>query len=214
MTITSLGTTTEARVADQLRDQILRGTLPLGSRLRQNDIAQRFEVSSTPVREALRQLAADGLVELDARRGATVRARSVTELLEVFDLLSLLEPTNLALAVPRLTIEDLAVARSTVEAMERTAELGPWSLLNRDFHLFLAERSGRPRTVRILRELLNIAAVHIHSELSVNRPRRVEGDDEHRALLKACETGDAEGARRECQDHFVPTLKFLNERIA
>src|SRR5262245_24385406 len=79
-------------VADALREAILSGALPGGSRLIQSSLANHFGVSSTPVREALRQLAAEGLVQFDSYRGAVVFTPSAEEIEDVWDLLLRLEP--------------------------------------------------------------------------------------------------------------------------
>src|SRR6266496_4452852 len=97
-------------VADKLRDQIIRGEIPEGAQLRQDAIATQFQVSRIPVREALRQLDAEGLIAIVPNRGAIVPALSPNDVEELFSIRALLEPEILKHSIPRLTDSDLAEA--------------------------------------------------------------------------------------------------------
>src|SRR5438552_5197069 len=99
-------------VADRLRDQIIRGEIPEGSQLRQNTIAVQYHVSRIPVREALRQLDAEGLITIVPNRGAIVPELSPNDVEELFAIRALLEPEVLKLSIPRLTQSDLAEAEA------------------------------------------------------------------------------------------------------
>src|SRR5215831_189024 len=111
--------TLTAAVADRLRDKILRGDLREGEQLRQHTIAAEFDVSRIPVREAFRQLEAEGLIEIIDHRGAVVAALSPDEIEELFDIRAALEGVTLRRAVPRLTDEDLERAERALEAYEQ-----------------------------------------------------------------------------------------------
>src|SRR5262250_1585664 len=97
-------------VADKLRDQIIRGEIAEGTQLRQDAIATQYQVSRIPVREALRQLDAEGLISIVPNRGAIVPALSPNDIEELFSIRALLEPEVLKLSIPHLTEEDLAEA--------------------------------------------------------------------------------------------------------
>src|SRR5437764_15354506 len=99
-------------VADKLREEIIRGTIPEGAQLRQDAIAMQYHVSRIPVREALRQLDAEGLITIVPNRGAIVPALSPTDIEELFTIRALLEPEILKLSIPRLTQSDLAEAEA------------------------------------------------------------------------------------------------------
>jgi DNA-binding GntR family transcriptional regulator len=110
-----LGTTPEsaiprqslpAAVADKLRNQIISGEIVEGTQLRQDAIAIQYQVSRVPVREALRQLEAEGLITIAPNRGAVVPALSPGDIEELFSIRSLLEPEVLKRSIPRLTEED------------------------------------------------------------------------------------------------------------
>src|SRR6185369_14858007 len=99
-------------VADKLREEIIRGTIPEGAQLRQDAIAARYHVSRIPVREALRQLDAEGLIAIVPNRGAVVPALSPEDIEELFAIRALLEPEVLKQSIPHLTEEDLSQAEA------------------------------------------------------------------------------------------------------
>src|SRR6201982_4214995 len=124
----SLGTTPEtaiprqsltSAVADKLRDQIIRGEIAEGTHLRQDAIATQYQVSRIPVREALRQLDAEGLIAIVPNRGAVVPALSPDDIGELFSIRALLEPEVLKLSIPRLTEEDFAEADAVLQKYVR-----------------------------------------------------------------------------------------------
>src|ERR1043166_4231493 len=117
-------------VADKLREQIIRGLIPEGAQLRQDHIAAQFQVSRIPVREALRQLDAEGLIAIVPNRGAIVPALSPDDIEELFSIRALLEPEVLKLSIPRLTQEDFseaaAVLQEYVHELRRDDHVSAW----------------------------------------------------------------------------------------
>src|SRR5579864_1592388 len=105
-------------VADKLREQIIRGEIPEGAQLRQDAIATQYQVSRIPVREALRQLDAEGLITIVPNRGAIVPALSPTDIEELFTIRALLEPEILKHSIPRLTDNDLEEAAVVLRRYE------------------------------------------------------------------------------------------------
>jgi len=115
-------------VADRLRDQIIRGIIPEGAQLRQDAIAKEYRVSRIPVREALRQLEAEGLISIVQHRGAVVRALSPDDVEELFTIRALLEPELLKLSIPHLTEKDFAdadkILRTYVSELKHADHVG------------------------------------------------------------------------------------------
>src|SRR5262249_56436032 len=105
-------------VADKLRDQIIRGEIAEGTQLRQDAIAMQYHVSRIPVREALRQLDAEGLITIVPNRGAIVPALSPTDIEELFTIRALLEPEILKHSIPRLTQNEFAEAEVVLKRYE------------------------------------------------------------------------------------------------
>lgn len=142
--------TSSERAVHALRELILHGAYPAGSRLGEVELAERLGVSRTPVRHALTQLTAEGLVELAPNRGARVNNWSVAELEGVFDLRTSLEPRLTALAVPNATAADLDTLADLADRMVLVGTPGPGQdldalvPLNREFHERLVALAKHP----------------------------------------------------------------------
>src|SRR5436190_18103371 len=140
-------------VADKLRDQIIRGEIPEGAQLRQDAIATQYGVSRIPVREALRQLDAEGLIAIVPNRGAIVPALSPDDIGELFSIRALLEPEVLKLSIPHLTQQDFsqaeAILKKFVSELKRDDHVSGWGRLNWEFHKTLYARANQPRFMAI-----------------------------------------------------------------
>ena len=136
-------------VRETLRRAILRGDLTGGSRLIQADLAAELEVSTTPVREALRDLATEGLITLDRHRGGVVRELNWADMEELRMIREQLDPLAVRLAVDGVTDAQLEVAQSLSDRMVEETDLADWVELNRRFHfLFYEVYSSRGRCRR------------------------------------------------------------------
>ena len=145
--------TTVTLVADQLRRRIMAGALPEGHQLRQEALAAELGVSRIPVREALRQLEAEGFVAIASHRGAVVSKLSPDEIVELFELRIRLEGWLLELAIPEMRDSDLERADAALETMISNRRIENWGQLNWDFHAALYAPSRRAATLRILRRI-------------------------------------------------------------
>jgi DNA-binding GntR family transcriptional regulator len=124
-----------ARIASYVRERILRDELRPGDRIRQEEIADRTGASRIPVREALRMLEAEGLVEHERHKGARVPRLSMHELDVVYRMRERLEPVALAESLPQLTRDDLARLAGVQDQIEANTDLGRFIELDRAFHL-------------------------------------------------------------------------------
>src|SRR5919106_6460717 len=121
-------------VLETLRRAILTGRIPGGTRLVQADLAEQLKVSTTPVREALRDLATEGLIKLDAHRGAEVRSLSGPEVSEIYRIRSILEPEAMRLAIERISDEEIATAAKFQARADEETDTAAWTELNQQFH--------------------------------------------------------------------------------
>lgn len=188
--------TLSAAIADQLRTAILSGTQEAGAQLRQDALAAEFGVSRIPVREALFQLEAEGLVEIVPHKGAVVAGLSMDEIDDVFDLRIVLESRLLADAVPRMTKADFDradIACRAFDASVRSGEIGSSGTRNAEFHLSLFAAARLPRTASIVAGLLQVSERYTRLQLSSSRGLARAGR-EHRDLLSVCRKGDAQAA--------------------
>lgn len=150
--VAGVRTLTEA-VTLQLRDSIIRGQLRPGQPLWQDGLAEQFGVSRVPIREALRQLAAEGLVRLKSHHSAIVAELSVEEMEELYMMIVLLESAAARDGVPRLTEQDLK-QMSDLLARMKAPNIDPtdWYLLNGEFHRILIVAAGRRRITHVIDE--------------------------------------------------------------
>lgn len=195
--------TSAERTLDTLREDILRGALPAGSRLGEVELAERLGVSRTPVREALSRLAAEGLVELVPNRGARVASWTVDELEGVFALRSLLEPQLTALAVPHATAADLDALDDLAARMVELGDRDPDALvpLNRAFHGRLVELAAAPALATALAGAVHspLVARNFHAYDAASLQRSLA---HHTEIVAALRAGDPEWARAVMTAHI------------
>ncbi|MBP0446891.1 GntR family transcriptional regulator [Roseomonas sp. SSH11] len=201
---------------DELRRRILSGEFREGEALRQDALAEEFGISRIPLREAFRQLAAEGLVTIHPHRGAVVSSLSPEEIAELFDLRALLEPDLIRRAVPRLGPADLAGAETILAAYSAAidrADLNAWGELNTEYHLALYRPAGRAQTLALVRTLLANTDRYTRLQLAV-----AGGTDrakaEHAELLEICRRGAAEEAARFTRRHVLEVKRDLLRLIA
>lgn len=193
--------TTAKFVAERLREEIQNGTLAPGTRLRQNDIAARFAVSTTPVREAFAQLQAEGLIRVDPHRGAVVFRPTVSDLIQAYEIREVLEALAIRHATPRLTPEAGRQLSDSIDRMDRTTDARRWVRLNDDFHLRMYEYAERPQLSALITSLRDASSPYISLYVSSTRPE-VESSAEHRAILAACLDGDVAAAEDAVRRHL------------
>jgi DNA-binding GntR family transcriptional regulator len=201
---------------DELRRRILSGEFREGEALRQDALAEEFGISRIPVREAFRQLAAEGLVTIHAHRGAVVSSLSPEEIAELFDLRALLEPDLIRRAVPRIGPADIAEAERILvgyaAAIDR-ADLNAWGELNTEYHLALYRPAGRVQTLAMVRTLLANTDRYTRLQLAVaDGTERAKA--EHAELLDICRRGAAEEAARFTRRHVLEVKRDLLRLIA
>ena len=200
--------TVEAAVTDRVRRAILTGELPPGTRMLQAELAARMAVSITPIRAALRHLAAEGLIHIDARRAVSVHRPTAEELREIYEIRTLLEPVSVKKAAKTITDGQLAAAEELLDGMDAAETTGEWDVLNRDFHALLVSASGSPRLTTIMLNLLSLATIGIRSANVLTDARMREANEEHRQILAACRARDPEAARSMTLKHLQSTRRM------
>lgn len=193
--------TTAKVVAERLRSEIQHGTLAPGTRLRQNDVAKRFGVSTTPVREAFAQLQAEGLVRIDPHRGAVVFHPSVDDVLEFYEIREALESLAVGQAIRKIGPEVAERLAELIATMRDTEDPRAWLRLNDEFHLHLYACADKPRLSALIDNLRDASAPYIHMFVA-SRPLSERANEEHQAILDACLSGNAAAAKRAIRDHL------------
>jgi DNA-binding GntR family transcriptional regulator len=194
--------TTVTLVADELRRRIMSGALPEGHQLRQEALAAELGVSRIPIREALRQLEAEGFVAIASHRGAVVSKLSLDEIIELFELRIRLETWLLELAIPQMSEGDLDAAEAALEAMISNRKIENWGQLNWDFHAALYAPAARPATLRILRRINENTDRYIRLQISLTSGQ-LKAHREHKELLQLCRARNAARAVAALEQHVV-----------
>ena len=203
-------------VADKLRDQIIRGEIPEGAQLRQDAIATQFQVSRIPVREALRQLDAEGLIAIVPNRGAVVPALSPNDIEELFSIRALLEPEVLKLSIPHLTKDDYseadAVLRKYVNELRRDDHVSAWGRLNWQFHSILYSRANQPRFMAIIRNVNNNGERYTRLQLYLTHGMK-RANEEHHQILEFCRQRDIVQACKLLREHIQYAGESLKQAL-
>jgi len=199
--------TAQELVLETLREAILGGVLPPGTRLRQEELASAFETSRIPVREALRVLEYEGLVSSEPHRGFTVTSLDADEVEEIYDLRTVLETHAVRLAVPLLTDADLeelgAVFRELMDAPDDDARLAA----RERFYQRLYSVTARPRLVGlIIRMRLEVAR-------SLRWLRVPHSPEHHQAFWDAIQQGDADLAAEQLASHYRKIAALLRRYL-
>lgn len=207
LTLTGRGDSMVDRIEQTLSDAIRRGDLPGGLRLREIPIAERFDCSTTPVREAIRRLAASGLVEVLPRRGATVSSTSVDGIHELYELRFLLEPAMARRAAENAASQPELVAqlRDLVDRQERQedAETSGGDRLDAPFHATLARLAGNEIIAdHVAHATQRVEAVQARAQKWT--PKGLETALHfHAAILDAVVAGEGDLAEQAMNEHLA-----------
>ena len=193
--------------ARSLRDDILSGAIPSGTRLGEVEVAERLSVSRTPVREALSRLAAEGLVQLQPNRGARVTTWTREDLREIFELRLRLEPYAVREAVPNVTPRGLEEMAGLARDMQRIGRPGKSQDLhrivdlNRHFHGLFIAAAGIPPLAAALRMVTHAAVVHQNFH-DYSRDALARSLAHHVEMVAATRAGDADWAESVMRAHL------------
>ena len=194
-------------VAEQLRQRIFRRELEPGSWIDELKIAEEFGISRTPLREALKVLAAEGLATMKVRRGAYVTEMSEKDLRDVYHLLSLLESDAAGVVAECATPEQQQTLRDLHAELESAAgNREAFFSVNERFHMALLDMADNRWRSQMVADLRKVMKLNRHNSLF--KQGRIEDSlNEHRAILDAMLARDAEGTRRAMQAHFAQGLQ-------
>ena len=205
--------TAQAMVASRLRVEILSGTLPPGSRLLQTKLAERMRTSTTPVREAMAELAAEGLVDLDPHRGVIVHEPTERELHEVYEMRSLLDPVLIEKTIANITDSEIQRAAALCGRMEGETEAGTWVVLNSQFHALMDGAARSPLLAGTVRNLRNRSSIYIAASLRESPERMTDANAEHAAMVEACIRRDAVAGVEPTLGHIEATVGLVTVHL-
>jgi len=189
---------------ETLKHAIITGEIPAGARIVETEYAERMHISRTPLREALRKLERDGLVEYVMRRGVVVRAFTVADVMEIYTIRNALEMLTLPAIIEKATAEDIAGLRARLKEMDEvlaSGDIETLSPLARAFHTALTNLSGQNRILRVIEGqdefITRFSAMAIRQE-----NRRSSAHAEHHRLVDMIENRDLAGFEALMRSHI------------
>lgn len=199
-------------IEETLRAAILDGRIPCGAALRQQDLADLFGVSRMPVREALRQLEAQSLLNVIAHKGAVVAPLIQGDAVETYALRILLESEALRLSVPLLQDEDLEQATRYIDELEMESDYTKIGRLNRLFHMVLYSRAPNRRLLRLVEDGLIEEERFLRFNLEAMGLGKLSQDD-HQAMLRAAEDRDVERSVKLLEHHLNRAVEVITRYL-
>lgn len=195
-----------------LRSAIMAGEIEPGSQLRQDEIASRFGTSRIPVREALRLLSAEGLVELQPNKGAIVKTYSIEEIMENLEIRIGLECRALRLAIPKMAEEDIQAAADILTSYDQEPRPERWSQMNWQFHKILYLPCNLPKMLSLIELNWNQCSHLVRLQVSLAAGKE-NPNREHWQLLQLCKEGRVNDAVALLEQHIVNTQKSISSRM-
>ncbi len=199
-------------VAEVLRRRILSGDLPAGKPIRQEHIALELGVSRIPLREALKQLEAEGFVTIEAHKGAVVAELSTAEVEELFELRVRIETWLLSKAIPNMGEGDFARLDAIIEESRAPDSLPRWGEFNWRFHEALYRAAGRPVSIKFLRRIHDNIDRYLRIEITLPAARDRAYRD-HEELVACCRNRDVAGALTLLERHITATATTLKAKF-
>lgn len=205
--------TAQQQAYTYIRDRILNGDLAAGAWLNTSAIADELALSRIPVREAVRQLDAEGLVMIRPNRGAIVTDLQPADVEELFEIRAALEALAIRRALPRLvgeTFDDLEALRLRMDRVRGDPKA--WLPRHREFHDFLCQASGMPRLAAEIRRVELAVQPYLMMYISVYGHTEMPGY-EHGTLIDAIRTGNSNLAELTMRDHVLSAGRGVVEHL-
>ena len=203
------------QVAERLRELIYKRELTPGDWIDEINLSQELAISRTPLREALKVLQQEGLVELIPRRGCRVKELDEQELLELFPVMATLEGLCTNLAAQKLSAADMKQLEKIHDRLEKYAtsdNVDRYYEANREFHSAIQNLSGNRWLNRISSELRNVLLLARHRQLTV--PGRLnESLNEHRVIMQALRDNNPDAAQQAMLDHICKQENILRQEL-
>jgi DNA-binding GntR family transcriptional regulator len=206
--------TAQQYVLSTLRAEILSGLYPANTRLRQEEVATRLNVSTTPVREAFRDLRGEGLVSIDPNKGVVTRGLTAGDVDEIYELRMVLEPMLAQKACRHATTSQLDAAQACHRTMSATASPEAWAVLNVTFHEHLVACEAHTRLFSMVSALSGVARPYVALAMHVQQDIMASNNDEHAALLAAYRTRDEQTVYAQTREHLGNTRAAVVRCVA
>jgi DNA-binding GntR family transcriptional regulator len=205
-----------AELVDRLRDMIHDGTLSPGAKVPERTLCEHFGVSRTPLREALKVLAAEALIKLTPNRGASVASLTLADMEEVFPVMATLEALSGELACERITdaeIDEIRVLHEEMVEHYRRRDLTPYFKLNQKIHALMLKAADNP-TLEAMHRSLSGRIVRARYLANMSAKRWGEAVAEHGEILEALAARDAKRLARLLREHVMHKFETVRETMS
>lgn len=206
--------TIQEYVLGTLRAEILKGVYPPNARLRQEEVAKRLDVSTTPVREAFRDLRAEGLVSIDPNRGVVVRGLTAGDVTEIYELRMVLEPMLAERACRNANAAQLDAADACQRTMCGAVSSETWAILNETFHQHLMASEAKTRLFEVVAGLSLLARPYVSLSMYVKLDIMESNNREHAELLAAYRARDPTAVFDQTREHLENTRNAIVAIVA
>jgi DNA-binding GntR family transcriptional regulator len=204
--------TTAEQVAVELRSRIIAGEIGEGEQLLQEQLASDLGVSRIPLREAMRQLEAEGLITLTSHRGGVVSVLTMDQIRELFEIRACLETWLLTMAIPVMGKSDFETLDTIIGEM-RPGEIVHWGELNWKFHQALYTRAGRDQALQMLRRIHHNLDRYLRVQITATSGWQ-KANVEHRSIVEFCRTKDVRRATAILDSHIMNASTELIEALS
>jgi DNA-binding GntR family transcriptional regulator len=200
-------------VVGVLRAKILKGEHPAGARLRQEEVAAQLGVSTTPVREAFRDLLAEGLIGLDTHRGVVVRSLTLADVQELYELRIVLEPMLALRALRAMTPAHLREAELLHLQLSSEQDPERWATLNVAFHQALHAPAADGRLARIVDGLAEAAGSYVTLSMHATPSLMALNNADHARLLRLYRSRKEKEVAAQTAGHLIQTLRAIERNV-
>lgn len=195
-----------------LFNRIIHGTYPANTRLKEDELAEEFKVSRTPIRETLRLLQQDGLLEILPNRGARVYGFTVDDLEDIYEIRRVLEVLALDFAAPSMSINGLVELRESIEAIKDIDDAKKHAELDAELHRYIIESSRRRRLINMLNQLFHL--LQTFRELGFRDIQvRKSTYGEHLELIDALSVRDISRAKEVLARHITNSKNRILQKV-
>lgn len=203
-------------VRDRLRHEIITGAYAAGAPLKQTEIAAALGVSVTPVREAMRDLVAEGLIQVDPQHVARVCEIDTGDAVEINEMRLVLEPLAARRAAERADDADVAHIRELAEIAHAAADDATWLHQNYEFHAAVIESAHSPRLAGTLLNLRRMSSFYLGAVVRTSGASREKSSSEHFSLVEAIAAHDGATAENIMRRHVLPSaqLETLDQALS
>jgi DNA-binding GntR family transcriptional regulator len=198
-------------IYEHLRNEILAGEIPAGTRLRQAELARRYGVSITPVREALSALTSDGFTDSNPFTGSVVHQPTLKELDDIYKLRAWLMPMLVEASVANITSEQLARAEGLAENMSNLTFSGAWPKANSDFHYVLDSACDNAQLLGTMSRLAELSRGYVALSVASSAVRQGQANDEHFELFHLYRARNVTAATEVALRHIRETHRLVRE---